>query len=131
MEEEVLVHHEEGADAHLAGDLVHDVEQFVARLVEVDRVSLAAEHGRGGAEVAAQGAAHRGDDRGGHVAAAVAGVDAQVPRAEARGDHRMAQGPILVLAQEAAEPADALAFDDMIGVDPLVPGPARWRYARR
>ena len=46
-------------------------------------------------------------------------VDAQVPRAEARGDHRMAQRPVLVLAQEAAEPAHALAADDVIGVDPL------------
>ena len=32
----------------------------------------------------------------------------------------MAQGPVFVLAQEAAEPADALAADDVIGVDPLV-----------
>ena len=120
MEEEVLVHHEERADAHLALELAHDVEQLVAGLVEVDRLALAAEHGRGGAEVAAQRAAHRRDDRGGHVAAAFFGADAQVPRAEARGNQRVAQRLVLVLAQEAAEPAHALAADDVIGVDPLV-----------
>ena len=70
MQQEVLVHHEERLDVHVRFELAHDVEQLVAGLVEVDRLALAAEHGRGGAEVAAQRAADRGDDRGGHVAAA-------------------------------------------------------------
>ena len=45
--------------------------------------------------------------------------DAHVPRADARGDQRVAERPVFVLAQEAAEPAHALALDDVIGVDPL------------
>ena len=68
VQEEVLVHHEERLDLQVRFELAHDVEQLVARLVEADRVPLAAEHRRGGAEVAAHGAADRRDDRGGHVA---------------------------------------------------------------
>ena len=45
--------------------------------------------------------------------------DAQVPRADAGEDRRVADGPLGVLAQEAAEPAHALAADDVVGVDPL------------
>ena len=119
MEEEVLVHHEERADVHLAFELAHDVEQFVAGLVEVDRLALAAEHGRGGAEIAAQRAADRRNDRGGDVALEFLRVDAHVARAEARGDHRMAQRPVLVLAEKAAEPAHALAADHVVGVELL------------
>ena len=59
-------------DLHVALQLAHDVEELVAGLVEVDRLALAAEHGGGGAEVAAQRAADRGDERGGHVARPVA-----------------------------------------------------------
>ena len=61
VQQEVLVHHEERADVQLALELAHDVEQLVAGLVEVDGLALAAEHGRGGAEVAAQRAADRRD----------------------------------------------------------------------
>ena len=71
-------------DVQLAFELAHDVEQLVAGLVEVDGLALAAEHGRGGAEVAAQRAADRRDERGGHVARLVADGDAHVPRADAR-----------------------------------------------
>ena len=35
-------------------------------------------------------------------------------------DQRMADGLVLVLAQEPPEPAHALALDDVVGVDPLV-----------
>ena len=42
----------------------HDFEELGAGLVELDEVAFAAEHGGGGAEIAAQRAAHGRDQRG-------------------------------------------------------------------
>ncbi len=99
-------------------DLAHHVEQLVAGAVEIHPLPLAAEHGGGGAEVAAQRAADRGDDRGGHVAGAFLHGDAHGPRADARGDDRVAKGTIFILAEVAAEPPHPFALNDVIGVDP-------------
>ena len=87
--------------------------------IEADRVPLAAEHRRGGAEVAAHRAADRRDDRGGHVAGLLRGRHAHDARAVAGDDLRVADGLLGVFAQERAEPADPLAPDNVVGVDPL------------
>ena len=117
VEQEVLVHHEERADRHRLGQSIHHLEQLVARLVEVDELPLAAEHRRSGAEIAAQRAAHRGDNRGGNVPRLAAHRHAQAARVQARVDQRMSQRLLWVLAQEAAEPAHAVAAHDVVGVD--------------
>ena len=64
VQQEVLVHDEERRDAHLLLEPGHELVQLVARGVEIERLPLAPEHGRRGAEVAAQGAADRRDDGG-------------------------------------------------------------------
>ena len=117
IQQEVLVHHEERLDLQVGFELAHDVEQLVARLVEADRLPLAAEHRRGGAEVAAHGAADRGNDRCGHVGAVLRGGYAHGPRAVSGDDLRVADGLLGVFAQERAEPADPLAPHDVVGVD--------------
>ena len=75
--------------------------------------------------------AHRGNDGGGDVAGAFFGTHAHVARAKPGDNHGMTQRPVFVLAEEAAEPADALALDDVIGVDRVRSGRARWRCVRR
>ena len=107
-------------DVHRRFELAHDVEQLVAGLVEVDALALAAEHGRGGAEVAAQRAADRRDDawrprRRGVSLTAMPTL--RVPMPESISGWRI--GLVRVFAQEPAEPAHALALDDVVGVDPL------------
>ncbi len=94
-------------------------EQLVAGLIEVDRLAFAAEHGGGGAEVAAQGATHRGNERGRHVAGAIAGRHSHVARAEARNHLRVANGAVRLFPQVATEPRHAVPLDDEIGVDAL------------
>ena len=64
VQQEVLVHHEERLHVELALHLGHHVEQLFAGIVEIQVLALAAEERGGGAEVAAHGAAHRGDDGG-------------------------------------------------------------------
>ena len=88
VEKEVLIHDEERLDLHRVFELRHHVEQLVAGVVEVDKLALAAEHGRGGAEVAPQGTADRRDDRRGDLARLVVDGDAQVARADPRIDLR-------------------------------------------
>ena len=67
LQQEVLVHDEERLHLARGLRLLHHPEQFVAGLVEVEHLALAAEERRGGAEVAAHRAAHGRDDGGGTV----------------------------------------------------------------
>ena len=117
MEQEVLVHDEERSDAHAGRELVHDVEQLVAGLVEVHEPALAAEHGGRRAEVAAQRAADGRDHGGGGILGPALDGDPHAARAEARGDQRVAQGLADAVVEEPSEPDDAVAADDVVGVD--------------
>ena len=119
VEEEVLVHHEEGARAEGLLEAPHDLEQLVPALVEAEGPALAPEHGRGRAEVAAERAADRRDHGGGRLALALAEGHAHRPRAEGGHDVRVADRRGRVLAEEGPEPRDALARDHVVGVDHL------------
>ena len=95
-------------------DLAHDAEQLVAGPVEVDPMALAAEHGRSGAEVAA----HRGKQRRRHGFGLLLRRNPHIASFDSRGDDRMPDRPVFVLAQEAAEPSHPFAPNDPVGVDP-------------
>jgi hypothetical protein len=90
--------------------LGHHLEQLVAGVVEVDELALAAEHGRGRAEVAAQGQPTEGITVAAISPGFVRKRDAHVPSAVAGDDQRMPDRLAGVLAQKPPHPADALAL---------------------
>ena len=61
VQQEVLVHNEKSLDFQRLFKLAHDVEQLVSGLVVFDEFPFATKHGRGRAEVAADGTADRRD----------------------------------------------------------------------
>ena len=83
VQKEILVENEEGPHGEFLLDLAHDGVKLVARLVEIEELSLAAEEGRRGAEVTAHGTAHGGDQDGCRARRLLRQVDAQEPGAEA------------------------------------------------
>ncbi len=119
MQEEVFVHDEERVHFELFFHVAHDFEEFVAGLEEVDELSLAAEERRSGAEVAAHGAADRGDDGGRGRALAFRQADAHDAGAHSGNDGGMADGSALVFAEVAAHPGNAFAADNVVGIDHL------------
>ena len=120
VEKEVLIHHKEGPDLHIPFHQLHDFKQLVARFVEVDVSSLAAEHGRRGAKVARHGAPDGGDECGRYVARLDAERYTESSRGDA-GDHiGVDDGPGIVLGEKPSHPPNALAPDDVVGVDPAV-----------
>ena len=68
VQQEVLVHDEERSDVHILFELAHDLEQLVARLVEVNTLALPAEHRRGRTEITPHGTSDGWNQGGGHVA---------------------------------------------------------------
>ena len=120
VQQEVLVHHEERAHVHRLFHLLHDIEQLIARLIEVDALAFAAEERRRGAEVAAHRTADGRNDGRCRVARAVGNAHAQHTHAEAREDFRMADGRVRVFAQITAHPGDALAANHAIGINQFV-----------
>ena len=117
MQKEILVENEEGPHGEFLLDLAHDGVKLVARLVEVDELSLAPEEGRRGAEVTAHGAAHGGDQDGRRARRLLRQVDAQEPGAEARVDHGVPDGGLLVLPEKSPEPRNPVALHDVVGID--------------
>ncbi len=97
----------------------HHGEQLLAGVVEIQVLALAAEERRSGAEVAAHGAAHRGNDGGGGAAAGLRQLHPHGAPAEAGDDRGMADGRAFVFAQKTPHPGDAVAAHDVVGVDHL------------
>jgi hypothetical protein len=116
VQEEVLVHHEEAVHPERCSTS-HITRTGRPRVEEVDEVALPAEERRRRAEVAAHRAPDRRDDRRGRVATAARRRHAEQAEAERRRDGRMADRRVDRLAEELAEPPDALAPDDDVGVD--------------
>ncbi len=119
LQQEVLVHDEERLHLPRGLRLLHHPEQFFAGLVEVEHLAFAAEERRGGAEVAAHGAAH-GSDHGGGTVDHVGDLDAHHAQVEPGGERRMTDGRFYIFAEVAAHPGDAVALDDMIGVQKVL-----------
>lgn len=117
MQEEVLVHHEEGVHLQLVFHLVHDIEQLVTTLEKVDEFTLASEKGGSCAEVASHGAADRGNDCGCGRALGFGQTDPHDPRTQAGNNGRMTDGCGVILVEIAAHPGNPFAPDDVIGVD--------------
>ena len=125
VEQEVLVHHEEGGQAEFLLRLAHHLEQVGAVVEEADRLALAAEEGRRGAEVAPDRAADRRDDRR-RPSRSMGHGKSHDAEAERRGDRRVDDRLRGILAEVGAHPGDALALDQMIGIDEaLDPGNGR------
>ena len=120
MEQEILVHHEKRLHFHVALESHHHLEQLVTRLIEIRILPF-----RGRAEVATDGAAHRGDQRCRDFAVALGEVHAHRPRADARVNLRMADRLVDVFAKKLPEPSHPFAAHHMVSLDPLLePGNA-------
>ena len=120
VKQKVLVHHEKRLHPHVALEPDHLAEQLVAGLVKIGELPLAAEHRRSGAKIAPHRATDRGNQRRRRVAGFVRQPDPHGAGADARKDARMADRGLLVLTQKAAEPADALAADNMVRPETLL-----------
>ena len=97
--------------------LLHDVEELVSGFVEVDALAFAAEEGRRGAEVASQRASDRRNDGGRGIAFAVGHPHPQDAEAKAGDDFRMSNRRFGIFAKITAHPGDALAANDVIGIN--------------
>ena len=98
----------------------HDLEQFAAGFVEVDEVAFAAEHRRGGAEVAAHRTSHGRDQRGRRVFRRARQLHAHGSAAESRVDLGVDDQVGFVLAEKPAEPGYPFSTHDVVRIDPLL-----------
>ena len=120
VEEKIFVQGEEGFHLELLFHFAHDGEEFIACFKKIDELSLAAEQGGCGAEVAAHRAADRRYQDRRRAAGPVAEFDPHHPPAESRERQGVFDGRPVVLAQIALKPADPLAADDMVRIDDLI-----------
>ena len=97
--------------------LRHDAVQFLAGVVEIQVLALAAEKRRRGAEIAAHGAAHRRNDGRRRIALVARQRHAHGAPAEPGNDLRMANRRAVVFAQVTPHPGNAVAAHDVVGVD--------------
>ena len=86
VEQEVLIHDEEGADLHVAFEAQHHLEQLVAGLVEINALALAPEHGGGAQKLQPTGQPTEGISVAAIVAGAVAAAHPHRAGADARVD---------------------------------------------
>src|ERR1019366_1771557 len=89
-------------------------------LVEVEDLALATEEGAGGAENAAHGAADRGNDGGGGGAGGVGDFNSQHAQVEGGREIGVVDRGVDVFAQVLAHPGDAVAFDNVVGIQHLL-----------
>jgi hypothetical protein len=117
MEQKILVHHEEGADSEACLHLLHHFKQFIACLVKVDELPLAAEKRRRSAEVAAQRTPHGRNDRRCCTTPFFGQAQSQDACLHAGDDFRMSHRTLKILTEIPAHPRYALALHEMVGVD--------------
>ena len=120
LQQEVLVHDEEGADVERLLGFAHDAGTTRRRFRRSSELAFAAEERGGGAEVAAHGAADRRDDGRGDCAFRTRQRESHDAVAEAADDRRVHDRRVRILAQKPSHPGDAFAFDDVVGVDHLL-----------
>src|SRR5208337_4811529 len=71
VQQEILVHDEEGLHAEGSFKALHDVKELVAGFIEIVEIAFATEERGCGAEAATHGTTDRGNDRGGSGASAL------------------------------------------------------------
>lgn len=120
VEEEILVQREEGFHLELFLHVAHGGKEFIAGFEEIDELSLPAEQGGGGAEVAAHRATDRGNQDRRRAAGAVSEAYPHHPPAEPRYRQRVLDGPSVVLTQIALKPANPLPAHDMVRIDQFI-----------
>ena len=126
MEQEIFVHHKKCLHAQRSLRVAHHVEQLVAGLEEVDEVPFAAEKCRRRTEVAAHRTTHRRNDGRCRVSLFLRHSQAHDPRLQSRNNLRMPDRRMLILAEVAPHPRNALAAHDVVRVNHVLePGSGR------
>ena len=120
IQQEVLVHHEEGLQIQLALSAFHDLIDLFASIEKVEALALPAEKRGGCTEVAAQRTTNTRNDGGAGRTDLLRQFQPHHALAESTGDQGMLDRRRSIFAQKGTHPTNAFAFDDEIGVDDLI-----------